>query len=160
MSNQIDSRRGQPIIRETGNGPVHDVLGVTHIYKALAHETGGLVSVWETVVPQGAGAPPHSHAGEDEAFYVLDGELTMEVAGETRPIVLGAGSFVYSPRGVEHAFRNCGAGPLLMLVLCLPGGIERMFATMDAATRSQKTPDPAEIVALAAAHGVSIASAA
>jgi quercetin dioxygenase-like cupin family protein len=154
MLNQIDS--GKPFIRETGVGPVHDVLGVTHTYKALAHETGGLISVWETAVPPGAGAPHHSHAGEDEAFYVLDGEVTVEVAGEARPIVLGAGSFFYSPRGVAHAFHNGGSGVLRMLVLCLPGGLERMFGEMDEAARSQRAIDPTEIAALAARHGVSV----
>jgi uncharacterized cupin superfamily protein len=33
-------------------------------------DRGGL---WEAVVPPGAGAPPHTHTREDEAFYVLSG---------------------------------------------------------------------------------------
>ena len=156
MLKQIDAV-AKPVVRATGIGPVHDVLGVTHVYKALAHETGGLVSVWEAAVPQGAGAPPHRHADEDEAFYVLEGAATLDVAGETR--VLGAGSFVYSPRGVAHAFRNDGPGMLRMLVLCLPGGLERMFGAMDDAARGKPAPEPARIAAIAAAHGVSIGGA-
>jgi quercetin dioxygenase-like cupin family protein len=156
MPNQIANAAGKPIIRAAGTGPVHDVLDVTHTYKALATETGGLVSVWETAVPPGGGAPHHSHAGEDEAFYVLEGEVTLELDGEANPVVLGAGAFVYSPRGVAHAFRNCGGGVLRMLVMCLPGGLERMFGEIDAAGRSPRQPDPAGIADLAARHGVTI----
>jgi oxalate decarboxylase/phosphoglucose isomerase-like protein (cupin superfamily) len=90
---------------------------------------------------------------------VLEGEVTVEAAGEARPIVLGAGGFIYSPRGVEHAFRNCGAGVLRLLVMCMPGGIERMFGAMDAAARSQQAADLTKIVDLAAQHGVSIVRA-
>lgn len=145
---------GAAIVRGSGVGPVHDVLGVTHVYKALAQETDGAISVWEAAVPPGAGAPPHSHAGEAEAFYVLEGAATLEVAGETR--VLDAGSFVYSPRGVAHAFRNDGDCVLRMLVMCMPGGLERMFGAMDHAARGPLAPDSATIIAIAAGHGVSI----
>jgi hypothetical protein len=46
-------------VREPAAGSTLDVLGVTHIYKATAAETGGSFSLWEAVVPPGKGAPPH-----------------------------------------------------------------------------------------------------
>jgi quercetin dioxygenase-like cupin family protein len=156
MSNQTGNGSNTLVVREAGIGPVHDVLGVIHTYKALADETGGLVSIWETAVPPGAGAPRHSHTGEDEAFYVLEGEVTVEAAGQERPIVLGAGGFIYSPRGIAHAFRNSGGGILRMLVMCVPGGIEHMFGEIDAVAPSHRTPDMAKLVDAAARHGVSI----
>ena len=72
----------EPFVREPAVGTTLNVLGVTHIYKATAAETGGSFSLWEAVVPPGAGAPPHTHAREDEAFYVLSGELIIESEGE------------------------------------------------------------------------------
>ena len=48
-------------VREPAAGSTLDVLGVTHIYKATAVETGGSFSLWEAVVPPGKGAPPHTH---------------------------------------------------------------------------------------------------
>jgi mannose-6-phosphate isomerase-like protein (cupin superfamily) len=156
MPNQIAGSAAMPIIREAGTGPTHDVLGVTHTYKALASETGGRISIWESVVPPGAGAPHHSHTAEDEAFYVVEGEATIEIEGQPQPLVIGAGGFVYSPRGEAHSFRNAGGGVLRMLVMCLPGGLERMFGEIGDATRGVRAPDPARIGAITAAHGVSI----
>ena len=42
----------------------------------------------------------HSHADEDELFYVLKGELIMEFRDKT--LVLQPGEMVIVPRGVEH----------------------------------------------------------
>jgi mannose-6-phosphate isomerase-like protein (cupin superfamily) len=44
----------------------------------------------------------HVHHDEDEWFYVLGGELTIWVAGQT--VVASAGSFVFGPRDVPHTF--------------------------------------------------------
>lgn len=43
----------------------------------------------------------HSHEGEDELFYVVDGRLEIEVEGR-EPIVLGPQQGVVIPRGVRH----------------------------------------------------------
>jgi quercetin dioxygenase-like cupin family protein len=61
----------EPFVRAPAAGSALNVLGVTHIYKAMGAETAGSFSLWEAVVPPGAGAPPHTHAHENEAFYVL-----------------------------------------------------------------------------------------
>jgi Cupin domain len=70
-----------PIWRAPDTGPTLDVLGVTHTYKAMAHDTGHQFSVWESIVPPGAGAPAHTHTREDEVFYVLSGEVLIEIEG-------------------------------------------------------------------------------
>jgi len=51
----------------------------------------------------GGGIDRHLHAYE-EAFYVLDGELVLGIAGETEQLV--AGDYVFVERGVSHALRN------------------------------------------------------
>jgi quercetin dioxygenase-like cupin family protein len=44
-----------------------------------SEESGGAVAIAENTMPAGAPGPPlHSHAF-DEAFYVLDGELTFQM---------------------------------------------------------------------------------
>jgi mannose-6-phosphate isomerase-like protein (cupin superfamily) len=97
-----------PFIREPGAGSTINVLGVTRIYKATGAETAGSFSLWEAVVSPGAGAPPHTHSQEDEAFYVLSGELLIEPA----PRHVGSGSFFYGVRGRRHAFHNPGDAPV------------------------------------------------
>jgi hypothetical protein len=56
-----------PFVRGPAAGATVNVLGVTHIYKATGVETAGSFSLWEAIVPPGAGAPPHRHDLEDEA---------------------------------------------------------------------------------------------
>jgi quercetin dioxygenase-like cupin family protein len=48
------------------------------------------------------GPPPHSHDDHVDSFYVLEGEA--EFLMESEKLVLGAGSFVAAPPGVEHTF--------------------------------------------------------
>jgi mannose-6-phosphate isomerase-like protein (cupin superfamily) len=52
----------------------------------------------------GDGPPLHVHPGEDDAFYILEGEIVMIVEGEE--IVVGPGTFVLVPPGVAHTFAN------------------------------------------------------
>ena len=52
----------------------------------------------------GEGPPTHEHAGEDDAFYVLEGEVTFLVDGDE--IVAGPGTVVLVPPGVRHTFAN------------------------------------------------------
>ena len=49
---------------------------------------------------------PHIHRDHEEAFYVLEGELTVRVGPRT--ITAPAGSFVVVSRGVVHQPSNPG----------------------------------------------------
>jgi len=64
------------------------------------------------------GPDPHAHDDHIDSFYVLDGEVTFLMDGET--IRLGAGSFVAAPLGVEHAFSNPGPGRARVLNVHAP----------------------------------------
>src|SRR5829696_10279032 len=57
----------------------------------------------------------HVHAEEDDAFYILEGELTFALPGGDVPAP--PGTFVLVPPGVEHGFRNNGDRPVRMLNL-------------------------------------------
>src|SRR5262249_26329510 len=97
------------IILTAGAGDVVDVLGAPATYKASAECTGGRFSVFEQAIPAGYSVPLHRHAAEDEAMYVLEGEIALE--GEAGTHCLGAGGFVFLPRGHFHGFRNAGSAP-------------------------------------------------
>src|SRR5437764_13252856 len=145
-----------PFVREPGAGSTLDVLGVTHIYKATAAETGGLFSLWESVVPPGGGAPPHTHAREDESFYVLSGELLVEFEDEPAPHRVSAGSFIFRARRRRHGYRNVSGQPARLLVLSVPSvGLDRMFAELDAATAAGR-PEMAGLAAISAKYGVTL----
>ena len=93
--------------------------------KASAATTGGLLSLIETHSPIGHGPPLHVHHDEDEAFYVLEGELEI-VCGQER-YAAGAGAFAFLPRGIAHTFRVVGDAPVRMLTIGVPGGLENFF---------------------------------
>jgi mannose-6-phosphate isomerase-like protein (cupin superfamily) len=71
----------------------------------------------------------HVHDGEDDAFYIVEGEMTFFSADEET--VAGPGTFVLAPAGVEHGFRNDGAGPLRFLNIHAPAGFDRRIGLED-----------------------------
>jgi quercetin dioxygenase-like cupin family protein len=128
-----------------GEGPATWVVGDTYTFKATAASTGGAFGLVEASVPPGGGPPPHVHTREDEAFYLLDGELEISVGRRTT--LVRAGDFAYLPRNIPHWFRNPGVGAARALILVTPGGFEGFFAEIGApARRGEPAPpfDPAD----------------
>src|SRR5689334_12778962 len=57
----------------------------------------------------------HVHPDEDDAFYILEGEMTFVFDGHT--VAAPPGTFVLVPPGVRHGFRNDHSVPVRMLNL-------------------------------------------
>jgi quercetin dioxygenase-like cupin family protein len=90
-----------------------------------SEESAGHVALVENTVPAGWEGPPLHHHDFDEAFYVLDGELTFALGDER--FTRRAGELAFAPRGVTHTLaERSGAGARYLLV-CTPGGFERYF---------------------------------
>jgi mannose-6-phosphate isomerase-like protein (cupin superfamily) len=148
-------RTPETIVLAPGAGAVVDVLGSPATYKVHHAETGGRFCLFEQAVPPGYAVPLHRHEHEDEAMYVLEGEIAFD--GEDGAHRLGPGGFVFLPRGRFHTFRNAGSAPARALVINTPGDqLERMFASFVAAGRGG-APSPETLTAIAARHGVEIA---
>jgi len=94
--------------------------------RATAEMTGGAYGLVETWLPPGFSPPLHVHHREDEAFWVLEGVMTM-VCGD-RAMSGGPGSYFFLPRDVPHTFVVEGDAPAHMLTLLSPGGGEEFFA--------------------------------
>ena len=141
----------QPI--RSGLGPIHHVLGMTHEYRQLPGNGIGLVAV--VTVPAGLGAPLHSHDVDEEIFYVLSGQLTVELDGTTH--VLAAGDSCYLPLGSVHSFSNRGSEDARFLAVVTPGaGAYEFFRAVDAGGSDAK-PEPEQVMALGAEHGLAFA---
>ncbi len=65
----------------------------------------------------------HVHEVEDDAFLIIDGELTFDLPDGAA--VAGPGTFVLVPPGVEHGFTNHGTEPVRMFNIHAPGGFDR-----------------------------------
>lgn len=101
--------------------------------------TGDALSVTEMRVPPRADGPPLHHHDFDEAFCMVEGELTFSVAGEL--ITARPDDVVFVPRGVHHALANRTDAPARYLLVCTPAGFERLLARR-AAVAAGEEPEP------------------
>jgi mannose-6-phosphate isomerase-like protein (cupin superfamily) len=71
----------------------------------------------------------HTHHEEDDAFYILEGEMIFTFGDEEA--AAPPGTFVLVPPGVEHGFRNERDEPVRMLNIHAPGGFDRRIGLAD-----------------------------
>ena len=127
--------------------------------KAGSAETDHTFSQIETDDPHGTGHHLHLHLFVDEKFYVLVGEVTVQVGDER--IDLNAGDYLFGPRGIAHAYivRSKRAR---MLVTASPGGVEEVFVSLGVPATGSEPPTDAvmppmdELVRLFADYGCEI----
>jgi quercetin dioxygenase-like cupin family protein len=92
-----------PIIRQDGEGEqMWFAGGGIFTWKATSHETGGAFVMLEDRMVRGKTTPMHLHPEQDEAIYVLDGEVLVDIEGEQTSV--HRGGLFFAPRGVPHAF--------------------------------------------------------
>ena len=149
-----------PIARHAGEGEALWFLGSLVTIKAAGEDTGGRMAVVEHHSPRGSGSPLHVHRNEDESFYVLEGELTVWVDGQT--IVAPAGSFVYGPRDVPHTF-IVSSEEARFLLIAQPAGFDAFVRALGEPAQqlvipppATEPPDIAALSAIAAEHGIEV----
>ena len=149
----------QPYALAEGEGSALWFLGtLTHV-KATSEMTGGAFGLIEQVIPVGFASPYHVHRAEDEAFYVIAGQVSFVCSGRWLKITPGA--FVFGPRDIPHGFRVDGTGPAKLLILTTPGGFERFVVEMSEPARTATLPPPSrpdmqKLVRLAAQYKIEI----
>jgi quercetin dioxygenase-like cupin family protein len=151
--------RPRAAVRDAGTA--FTFLGTPTWLRADAAQTGGAFGLIEEVLPAGFESPYHVHRGEDESFYVLEGEMTFVhgAPGEEELLRAGPGTFVFLPRGISHGFRAEGPSAARVLLLVTPGGFERFVAKLSlpaGAPPPGGPPDPGPLAALAAKYHVEI----
>jgi quercetin dioxygenase-like cupin family protein len=93
----------EAIVRNQNDGERMWFLGGgLHTWKLDAEETDGSMLVFEDDLERGKVTPMHLHADVDEALYIIEGEIVLNVEGTEH--VVGAGGFTFAPRGCAHAF--------------------------------------------------------
>jgi quercetin dioxygenase-like cupin family protein len=127
--------------------------GTPTTIKLPGAEVGGAYALLEMEVPPGNGPRLHVHHHAAEAFYVLDGELTIRIRDEEHRAV--AGALILVPRGEPHSFANRGDRPAKAIFIFSPAGTERWFEEMTALRRDSPDGqlDWETIKALALKHG-------
>ena len=116
--------RNTPIVLKPGEGRAYAMGGMSAVFKADEAETDCVYSISEWwLEPMTDGPGPHSHAANDDIFYVLEGTVSFRLGDDW--IEAPAGSFVRASPGVVHDFANRTDRRAGILNLFIPGGFER-----------------------------------
>jgi len=124
-----------------GEGEARWWVGMLAEIKATAADTSGRLALVEVTCGPGYSAPLHVHHREDEAFWVLDGQVTFEVGG--RRIEASAGDYLFGPRDIPHRF-DVGDEGCRMLFILTPGGLEDLRRATSEPAGSRRLPPPPE----------------
>ena len=137
-------------------------MGERMTMKATRMLTGNAFTLTEDLVAPGGEPPPHFHENEDEAFYILDGELRVTVGDETFHAT--PGTFIFLPRRTPHHWQVLGGRPARFLALFTPGGVEGFFLALGEPARAATPPPPPaglpdidKIVQTAGQYGIRLA---
>jgi quercetin dioxygenase-like cupin family protein len=136
---------------------------VTFLFNTAS--TGGASALFEARMRPGAEPPPHFHEERLTIFYVLEGEMEIQLGDEVRTARSGDAALV--PPRTAHTYKV--KSPIVrFLVLMQPGaGIERYFEEISRPTdhmelpdtpRITAPPDPAAMSALAPRYGFDFSS--
>jgi mannose-6-phosphate isomerase-like protein (cupin superfamily) len=137
--------RGEGRRRYTARGSVM-------LFKALAEQDDGDLSLMErTLPPAGRRPPPHRHTNCSEAYFVLDGLVSVIV--EDEELTLGPEGFILVPRGTAHTFGNSSEREARLLVIHAPA-MDAYFAGLHDLWNRDEPPPPDEERELMARFGM------
>jgi mannose-6-phosphate isomerase-like protein (cupin superfamily) len=148
----VDEIRSGPYILGRAEGR-DGTRGGASSFKLRARESAGLLTILEFSLSAWESGPDlHLHSNSDESFYVVSGELEMQV-GEERH-VLGPRDFAWVPRGTPHTFANASSEPALAITAATPGGLENYFIDQAEYLAScREEPDPVILDEIRRRHG-------
>ena len=152
------------LVRHRDEGQATWFVNGLAVAKAGATDTRGAYALAEHLVSAASNPPRHVHNDEDEAWYVLDGEIEFDVDGARA--VARAGSYVLAPAGAPHTFQVL-TDTARMLVLTSrtgtagDGGFEHLVERAGTPASAPvlpvpAEPDPAALATIAAACGIDI----
>jgi mannose-6-phosphate isomerase-like protein (cupin superfamily) len=130
----------------------------------IAHADGrDGISMMEAAAPYGT-SPFHVHHTEDEAFYVLAGELRIR-AGDAE-VQIGAGEAALAPVGVPHTYRVESRQGARWLNITTHGDFESFARELSRPAERNELPPQVEptpeqteaLVAVGREHGIELVS--
>jgi mannose-6-phosphate isomerase-like protein (cupin superfamily) len=136
-----------------GEGHAHySARGSDMFFKAIGTLDDGDLSLMERTLPPGGRRPPaHRHTNCSEAYFVLEGRVSIEVDGEE--LVVGLEGFVLVPRGTPHTFGNSSNDVARLLVLHAPA-MDAYFAELHDLWHRPEPPTTEEERSLMARFGM------
>jgi quercetin dioxygenase-like cupin family protein len=108
---------GQPYALQAGQGWRYH-YGIEFTVKAGELGRGRRLAVVEYTTRRGEEPPDHTHATEDEIFYILEGALSFRCGDERFEV--SDGGFVFLPRGIEHGYKIRSHDDVRLLTITSP----------------------------------------
>jgi quercetin dioxygenase-like cupin family protein len=127
-----------PLARAAGTGPATWAMGSLFEHLLTGAESGDELGVSLVTQPPGVATPLHRHTHESEAFYLLEGTMTYRAGDDVHH--LEAGSFIYLPKGIPHAFRVTGSAPVRFLGLTVPGALLSLYDEVGVPASERRLP--------------------
>ncbi|RTQ46306.1 cupin domain-containing protein [Hymenobacter gummosus] len=151
-------RNGKGFKAAAGEGRFHGHIQLKGVnqnvldVKVSGKDTGGDLAIFEqTSLSPGRGTPLHVHLGQDEIFYVLDGEYAFQVGDDKYR--LKTGDSIFLPRHVPHAWTQVSPRGRMTVIMQPAGKLEEFFVAL-AALKAE--PTQPELAQLFAAHEMKV----
>jgi quercetin dioxygenase-like cupin family protein len=135
-----DGTRVNVITRKAVDSPELPYDAGTVRFLASTEETKAAWSMFEVKELPGYKTAWHRHNERDEAFYILEGVLTMKIGDEIAEYP--AGSYIVVPRGTPHGQGNFGTVPTRVLLTFTPAGFDEFFKDRVQLFKTVKPGDP------------------
>ncbi len=126
------------VFRSAHEGPATWAMGSLFERLCSPDETAGVLGMSLVTQPPGIATPFHVHTREAECFYVLEGEMVYRAGDDY--FELPAGSFIFLPQGIPHAFRITGEDPVRFVGLTVPGGLMSLYDEVGIPARERRLP--------------------
>ena len=123
-----------------------NILGQAYVPKQLSEHSFS----WHATFPVGTFVPPHIHPTQDEFIYMLSGRFDLMLDGQD--VVAEPGDLIRLPLGIPHGIFNKTDTEVKCLFWVSPS--RRIYDLFWALHNLGPTPDPAQVVAISAAHEV------
>jgi quercetin dioxygenase-like cupin family protein len=114
-----------PYALEAGQGWTYNArpgwtynFDVDFVVKVGEQGQGRRLAVVEYTTRAGEEPPDHTHATEDEIFYVLQGAVAFRCGNDRFEVT--DGGCVFLPRGIEHGYQIKTDGDVKLLVITAP----------------------------------------
>ena len=148
-----------PFMLKAGEGDSVWSLGGRFTMKLTEGDAAGHLALVEALAFRTTEPPLHVHHREDEAWYILDGQMTFFVGDQA--LEARTGSFVFAPMGIPHTF-TVDVEPTRVLVFAAPAGFERFalelgrVATSDDPPADLSVPGPEVLGPVASRYGIEV----
>ncbi|MBB3453486.1 mannose-6-phosphate isomerase-like protein (cupin superfamily) [Rhizobium sp. BK313] len=101
------------------------LAGVVMKRLLCGEQTAGQFCLLENKSGGNTRTPIHVHAKDDEAVYVIEGEMTAVIDGQPRRLTVGESIFL--PRGIPHQLMNISGNPCRYILIGTPALFDRFL---------------------------------